>query len=189
MFKNSLQTHSHKIEPIENQERKFYNDFTIHACSLNYNWSNFRNFRKPKQNYDKLKYLVSDWPVFILDRLLIGRFQWKRKRIEFHHLLTKISETNSALILKDRERWEIFFFLETRVSERSWESSFSSWWIDEIDDFLERKKHTDLIPVRSYLLRKIYLQRTFVLGCSQSKKSMGKFKICQSSIDLNKTEF
>jgi hypothetical protein len=109
MFENSLQYIHTKLNQSKIRNENFYNDFTIHAFSLNYNWSNFWNFRKPIQSYE---YLVSDWPVFFLDRLLIGRFQWKTKRIEFHHLLTKISETNSVLFFKEREGWEIFFLFK-----------------------------------------------------------------------------
>ncbi len=91
-------------------------NFTMISPFMLFLWTTIgRTFGTSANRYKvmiKLKYLVSDWPVFFLDRLLIGRFQWKTKRIEFHHLLTKISETNSVLFFKERERWEIFFLFK-----------------------------------------------------------------------------
>jgi hypothetical protein len=91
------------------RSENFHNHFTILVFSLNYNCSNFNSFGKQKQSYNEIKKVDFWLTSFFLERLLIGRFQWKIKRIKFHHLLTKISETSSSIVevfsSSKNERW------------------------------------------------------------------------------------
>jgi hypothetical protein len=139
MFENSLQTHSHKIEPIENQERKFHNDFTIHAFSLNYNWSNFRNFgltsfllRPPLDWSIPVKNKTNWISSFANENFrnkLVFVFQRTREMRDLFSLQTRVSERSREIFiffLMDRQNWWFF-----GAQEKHWLESSSKLLIEK----------------------------------------------------------